>query len=154
MNKFFVIILYLIIHFLVLSHIRNTVFSWQLGKGFIDKIEETDYISIRTLDTRLVYFDFHSENLSKTIHYKISFGFFFLIAIVFLILLGAGKKFFIFIVCAHFFDLILSSLLILISPTLGFGLLLICDLMSRYIIPLVSIGVIPMVIFFKKALNN
>ncbi len=150
MKKILALSIYLLFHVYILRAVRTEIFSLQLNTKFQAKVENTSTVSILNLDARKVLFEYSSDSSKKILSYKVSFGYFFLFSIFGLILIGAGKQFFILIALIHFSDLVISSIVLKSAYLFSFKTLVICDLFSAYLIPSASIAIIPLAIMYRN----
>ncbi|MEX0723187.1 MAG: hypothetical protein WD357_00610 [Gracilimonas sp.] len=152
MKKIALVGLYILFHLFILREPRTTLFSWQT-EGFVqNKVEAIDQVSVKELGTRLIYVEYQTDNFEKILHYKFPFGFFFLLGIIGLILIGSDKGFYIILIGIHAFMIIVASLTFSLFVSQGVWSLVVCDMLSRYFIPLSSIGIIPLSLLAKRNL--
>ncbi|MEX0720219.1 MAG: hypothetical protein WD059_06095 [Balneolaceae bacterium] len=133
-----------------MREIRTLLFSYQLNETLIERVENNPNLSFHQLDTRLVYFNYSSPDFQKYWHYKVPFGSFFFVSIVGLLAVGADRKYFYSIIIVHTTVLLITSAIFLLDVSTYYWLLIICDLLSRYLIPLCSIGMIPLAVIDKR----
>lgn len=82
--------------------------------------------------------------------YKIPFGLFFLLAILGLISIGADNRMFVYLVSIHFAAGLLSFLMMVIAVNGLRSFIIIPDLISRYLIPLCSLGLVALTYLEQK----
>lgn len=143
MKRVVLIALYILFHILFLREVRNVIFSAQINDTFLERIELSTTVHVEKLDIRLINFRFKEGDFQKVWHYKITFGSFFFLAMIALISLNSETKLFVILAGMHVTVIIISSLIFHIGTQWSFALLAVPDLLSRYIIPLVSLGLIP-----------
>lgn len=149
MKKIIFIVLYVALHFLIMHDVRTAVFSFQTQE-LTEKIEHVENTTISKLGTRLIYFEYNSENFDKIWTYKLPFGFFFFLGIIGLILTGANKNYYFGLIGIHLLVSIAGALVFTYLVYKSVWMLAVCDLLSRYIIPLSSIGIIPLSLLEKR----
>lgn len=150
LKKLIFVIIYALFHLLILREIRTALFSWQVNDEVIQNVDVNSHLLISNLDTRLVLFEYTKDDFHKFWNYKVPFGSFFFIGMIGLILLGAGKKYFLYLIGIHAFVLLTGTLIFRIDMMQHFRLLIITDLLSRYLIPLCSLGMIPLALIETK----
>jgi hypothetical protein len=152
LKKVLFIGLYIVIHFLVLSDIRTGLFQYQI-RGVESNFASADKeLIISRIDTRIIDF-IRTDDTRKTPHvitYKIPFGFFFLIGMTGLIVTTASRGKFVALILSHLTVLLIGSLVFYLSINVNTWLLAINDLLTRYFIPLISIGVVAYAVLEKK----
>jgi|AntRauTorcE11897_2_1112592.scaffolds.fasta_scaffold00349_4 hypothetical protein len=152
MKKTALVVLYILFHLFILREPRTALFTWQT-EGFVQNhVENIDQISVKELGTRLINVNYQAGDFQKILHYKFPFGFFFLLGIIGLILIGSEKNFYILLIGIHAFTAIIASLTFSLLAGQSVWLLIVCDMLSRYFIPLSSIGIIPLSLLAKRNL--
>lgn len=154
MKKAGFIVLYISIHFLIVRPVRTQMFLLQtrgIDRGDIEQLHD---VSVQKMDVRLIYFEFKLKDHQKILHYKIPFGFFFLIGIIGLILADAKKEEFLFLIAVHGGVTILATLILWYGVYVFSWTLFVLDLISRYLVPMTSIGLIPIAFLEKYKLDN
>lgn len=91
-----------------------------------------------------------SEEGRKSLFVKVPFGLHFLLAVIGLIFLQAKKRYYHILFLIHFSGGIFSLLIVYLSGYVEFGLLIGADLMMRYLVPLCSLGIVPLALIEKK----
>jgi hypothetical protein len=152
LKKFCLISLYLLIHFLILTEVRTALFQYQIsGVKFYYSSHDSE-ITINRIDTRIIDFNYPVSNKTteKVWSYKIPYGFFFLLGIIGLIIVGSDRKFYIVLLLSHFVVLLMGSLVFYLSINVNTWLLAISDLLTRYFTPMVSISVVAFALLEKR----
>ncbi|WP_421775346.1 hypothetical protein [Gracilimonas sp.] len=153
-NKVFIkvmlIITYVLFHLYLLRPIRTAVFQYQVDDELIESVQSSQYLSFQKLDTRLAVFKYSTGNAEKLFFYKISFGHFFFLGIIGLILFGAENKFYVVLIAAHGFILISATLIFWMDPIQHTWMFHVLDFLSTYLAPLSALGVIPLALFFNS----
>lgn len=150
MKRILIIILYVSFHFTLLSSIRSAVFSFQVNGGFLNETIHSDRISITKIDKRMIWFDYHDDTFRKKLSYKISFGFYFLLGMIGLIIQNTSKEFIYMLIMVHILGILVSSILFKLSGITDYKSLIVIDLITRYLIPLFSLGLMPLSYLQKK----
>jgi hypothetical protein len=151
--KVLLIALYSLFHIYILRDVRNYIFEYQVSEKFIQNISDSDELSFQKLDTRLFYINYSSSDTQITWRYKVPFGSYFFLGIIGLILIGASFKYFYVFFSSHGGLLILSILLLKLNLETHLWPLVVIDFSSHYLIPLISIGIIP-IAFSKMRLRQ
>lgn len=141
MKKILFIALYILFHLFILREVRTGLFNLQMRGAQLDKVEQIPDLYIMNLHTRLIYFEYESDDYHKVWHYKMQFGMFFLIAMIALIAIEAGWRYYLILIGTHFAVMIISSVILIFGIHQNVMFLSISDLLSRYFIPFCSIGI-------------
>lgn len=151
-KKLILVSIYLIFHFYILSDVRTHLFEFQTN-GVVDYYtSQSTVTTIERIDTRIIDFNYpESRNTTEKVWtYKIPFGFFFMLGMLGLLMIGSGKKYYLVLLTTHFVVLLTGSLVFYLSINVNTWLLAINDLLTRYINPLISIGVVAFALIEKK----
>jgi len=151
-NKTILISLYLIFHFFVISDVRTHVFEFQIIEVQTYYNSPNSEINIDRIHTRIIDFDYpdKEKGTEKVWTYKIPFGFFFLLGILGLLTVGSNRKYYIVLLVTHLVVLLAGSLVFYLSINVNTWLLAINDLLTRYINPMISIGVVAFALLEKR----
>lgn len=149
-KKITLITLYLLFHLFVMRDVRTWMFSSQFDADLIERVENSTNLRFEILDIRLVYFEYEKDDFHKFWHYKVPFGSFFLIGMVGLIVLNARRHYYFILIGIHVLVLLICSIIFMMDIAQYYQLLIITDLLSRYLIPLCSIGIIPLAFLERK----
>lgn len=152
MKKTVLVVLYILFHLFVLREIRTAAFTWQTQSFVPEGVHQIEEVTVQKLGARLVYFEYESRFFNKVLTYKFPFGFFFLIGIIGLILIGSGKNLYLILVGIHIFTVIIASLIFSILVYHSIWWFTVVDMLTRYFIPLSSIGIIPLSLLAKRNL--
>jgi hypothetical protein len=130
--------------------VRTEFFSKQI-KDFIELNQNRIHpdVTISKLDSRLINVGYQSFSGELYLSYKVPFGFFFLISISLLVLKARYQEIKALIVI-HLVVLIICSVLIRMSLTEVPQFLFIIDLLTVYLIPLCSLGLVALAYIQKK----
>ncbi|MDZ7807891.1 MAG: hypothetical protein U5K71_12365 [Gracilimonas sp.] len=152
LKKIIWISLYLAFHLLILSEARTSLFKYQIGGIREYAVNSNSELTINRIDTRIIDFDYPKkiDSAEKVWTYKIPFGFFFLLGIIGMILVGSDRRYYIVLLTAHFVVLLLASLVFYLSINVNTWLLVINDLLTRYFIPVISIGAVAFALLEKR----
>ena len=145
------ITVFTLIYFLGIRELRGVVHDLHLGT-----ILPAEYGELQEgfwfYAPSSVSFAFYEE--SEVIHkqwtYKIPFGMFFLFGCLGLIALGSRNNSYMYLVGIHFIGGMLSFIGLLLALTLSFKFLIIPDLLSRYLVPLCSLGLVALSYIQKR----
>lgn len=154
MKKAVLVGLYIMFHLFVLREVRTSFFEVQTKYLVEEGISSIETISVNGLGARLIYLEYHADDFKKIWHYKFPFGFFFLLGMIGLILLGADKNFYLIIIGVHLIVTIMCTLIFSYLIYQNVWWLAVSDMLSRYFIPLSSIGIIPLSLLFKNELAH
>lgn len=149
-KKIILIVLYVAVHFLIMRDVRTTAFSLQINALAEGGIEQVDNTTISKLGTRLIYFEYESQDFEKIWTYKLPFGFFFFLGIIGLILIGANKNYYFILIGIHLLISLIGALIFTFLVYKSAWMLAVSDLLSRYLIPLSSIAIIPLSLIEKR----
>ncbi|MFD2532777.1 hypothetical protein [Gracilimonas halophila] len=152
MKKTVLVTIYILFHLFVLREIRTNMFAWQTQTFVSDGVPQIEEVSINNLGTRLVYIEYETEDFQKIWHYKFPFGFFFLLGMIGLILIGSNKNFYLILTAIHLIVAIIAGFIFYYLIDQSVWWLAVCDMLSRYFIPLASIGIIPLSFLEKRNL--
>lgn len=152
LKKIILISLYLFLHFLVMSDVRTALFQYQVSEVKTYFSTKDSGTTINRVDTRIIDFDYPiaGEATDKVWTYKIPFGFFFLLGILGLIIIGSDRKYYVVLLSTHFVVLLMGSLVFYLAINVNTWLLAINDLLTRYFIPMVSISVVAFALLEKR----
>lgn len=152
LKKFILISLYLLLHFLILTDVRTALFEYQISGVRTYYSTHDSVVTINRIDTRIIDFNYPESNKTteKVWSYKIPFGFFFLLGIIGLIIVGSDKKYYLVLLLTHFVVLLSGSLVFYLSINVNTWLLAISDLLTRYFTPAVSISVVAFALLEKR----
>lgn len=133
------------VYFLAVREARKSLVSIQIekvlefqGRSSITKIEQAPVSITFALDT------------FSTRLYKISFGMFFLFGCIGLVLVESKRTDFLILVSIHLIGGIISTAFMWIGINSSSNLLIIPDALSRYFIPLCSLGLVALVYIQNK----
>lgn len=136
------IVAYLLIHLFILRGVRTELFAVQVELGNFETVsQKIEGLSVQKLGTRLVHFNYEQPDFQKVWQYKLPLGFYFLIAMLALILIGAELRFFYLLLAVHISVLIISAAILVWGMYASVWLLSVADLLSRYFIPFGSVGI-------------
>lgn len=152
MKKAILVGIYIVFHLFVLREVRTSLFEFQTDALVHQNITDVENLSVNKLGTRLIYLEYQSDDFEKIWHYKFPFGFFFLLGMIGLILIGSNKNFYLVLIVIHLFTAIIASLVFSFFIFQSAWWLTVCDMLSRYFIPLSSIGIIPLSLLDKRNL--
>jgi hypothetical protein len=141
---------YVLFHIYLLRPVRTAIFQYQVNEKVIDAVQTSNILSFQKLDTRLVVFEYSKDNTEKLFSYKVPFGYFFFLGIIGLILIGADKTYFIVLISAHGFILIVASTIFLMNIIHNPGMLHVLDFLSTYLAPLSALGITPLSLYYKR----
>lgn len=150
MKKIVLVILYVLFHIFILRGIRTALFTFQVESQLIQQVEKIENLSVFELQQRMIFLTYEKPGYTKEWEYKFPFGYFFLIAITGLILIGADKKFYMILIGIHLGSVILTSIIFAVSMYFSTWLLIVCDLLSGYLVPLSSLGIVPLAFLEKR----
>jgi hypothetical protein len=85
---------------------------------------------------------------------KFPFGLHFLLGIIGLVILGAKKSFYIYLVSIQVFGSLSALLCLYLGSLTIIQLLVISDLLLRYLIPLCSLGMVPLAFIYQKQITH
>ncbi len=115
----------------------------------IDSTQILESLNIVKFQTRLWIYD-HSSELQRIHTFRISFGYYFLLAIIGLSFLAQDRKPFLFLISIH----LLFTLISIISLYIGLYsismFLILSDVIARYIIPVCSLGLVALTPTLQK----
>tara|TARA_R110000868_G_scaffold383578_10_gene650735 strand:- start:7977 stop:8465 length:489 start_codon:yes stop_codon:yes gene_type:complete len=155
LKKGLFIIGFVLIYFVGIREVRKviheghfgTVFPEQLGSINDElRLEAQSSVSFTLLEVK--------ENNGHGWQYKMPFGSFFLFAILGLILLGANRKDYTILSLIHIIGGIISFLFVLLGINIGVKFLIIPDLLSRYLIPVSSLGFVALTYLQKNSRDS
>lgn len=152
MRKVVFVSIYILFHLFVLREVRTPLFGLQTDSLVKENITEVEHVSVSDLGTRLIYLEYKNDEFQKIWHYKFPFGFFFLLGMIGLIIIGSNKNFYLILIVIHLFTAIIASLVFSFFIFQSVWWLTVCDMLSRYFIPLSSIGIIPLSLLDKRNL--
>lgn len=152
MKKAIFVGIYILFHLFILREIRTSLFSWQTNALVQTNAQQIDEVSISDLGTRLIYIESKTDTIEKIWHYKFPFGFFFLLGMIGLILIGSDKNFYLILITIHVLAAVIATLVFSFLIYQSIWWLAVCDMISRYFIPLSSIGIIPLSLLDKRNL--
>lgn len=149
--KIGILLLYLLFHLTLMRTIRTAVFSFQANPSVVTAIEENPNYTEFILETRQLQVLYQNKNYEKYWIHKLPFGFFFLLSISALIFVSRSWKPIYAIIILHFVILIISWLFLYLAAFYKPQFLAVCDLLTRYLLPIVSLGIIPLVYLQNKS---
>ena len=145
------IIALILFYFLGIRELRGVVHDLHLGTILPEdygKVQE----EINFTAQSSVSFSFYEE--AEVIHkkwdYKIPFGMFFLFGCIGLITLGSRSNSYMYLIGIHFIGGILSFVGLLLALTLSIKFLIIPDILSNYLVPLCSLGLVALSYIQKR----
>lgn len=92
--------------------------------------------------------------LVNTLVLTFPFGLHFLLAAVGLIFLRSGRRFWVALVIIQAGGAVVSLITFYLAAQLGTGLLVLTDLTGSYLVPLCSLGVVPLAFIYRKKENT
>lgn len=152
--KIGILLLYLLFHLTLMRTIRTAVFSIQANESIVTVMEENPNFKEFVLETRQLQVLYQNRNYEKYWSHKLPFGFFFLISISALIFVSRSWKPIYAIVGLHFMILLISWIFLYLGAFYKPQFLAVCDLLTRYLLPIVSLGIIPVVYLQNKSNSN
>lgn len=150
-KKIALAITFVLVYFFGIREARGIIHDFHLGTVLPEEYGVFSQDFLFTSPTS-VSFSFYRETdiVHKIWIYKIPFGLFFLIAVISLILLQSDKKFFSYLVFVQIFLGFLSFIGLFLAKYVSITLLSIPDLLSRYLIPLCSLGLVALAYMEQK----
>ncbi|MBO6523651.1 MAG: hypothetical protein JJ971_07505 [Balneolaceae bacterium] len=145
------IITLVFIYFFGIREIRGVILDTHLGT-----ILPQDYGEIQNglFFTELSSVSFSFYNKTRVIHkfwvYKIPFGLFFLLACIGLIILYANSKFYYYLIGIQIIGGAISFLFLLLTISISDHFIVVPDLISRYLTPLCSLGLVALTYIQQK----
>lgn len=131
-----------LIHFSISRTVRTEIFSKQVTEVvYTEPGVLHPEISVLLAESRVLNISYSGSVGEKILRYKIPFGFFFIVAVTFLIAGGKYKESVI-LVLIHLITLMICSALIGISLSSVPVLFYVIDLFTVYLIPLCSLGLV------------
>jgi hypothetical protein len=152
MKKAVLVSIYILFHLFILREVRTSFFGFQADALVYENTTDIENLSVNKLGSRLIYLEYQSDDFQKVWHYKFPFGFFFLLGMVGLILIGSNKNFYLILTAIHLIVAIIAGFIFYYLIDQSVWWLAVCDMLSRYFIPLASIGIIPLSFLEKRNL--
>lgn len=141
LKRSFILLVVLVLHFTVSRSVRSSFFAFHLDDIMMNPERIHEDLALQQYDSRLIKVNYMLHDQPKPIRYKLPFGFFFILAISVLILRGDKRHIYI-LLSIHGALLIISALLIRPGLTSIPYLMFVIDLLTFYLTPLASIGVV------------
>ncbi len=145
LKKFLLIIIVVAIYFIGVRKLRAAIHDLHLGSilptsyGVIDEDSEVTFFAQSSVSYTFYY---QSDEANYIWMYKIPFGSFFLFAVLGLILVNAKKNDYLILVGIHLISGLIALLFLILGLNLQKYFLIIPDLLSRYLVPLCSLGMV------------
>lgn len=152
-KKALIIIVFSLIYFLGIREARAFLHGLHLGTILPDEygvFDEGISFDNKSSVSFSFYTNFDSDEVSRVWSYKIPFGLFFLLAVLGLILLDSETKYYYYISVIQLIALIFSIIGLLLAKSLSAKFLVIPDIISLYLLPLCSLGLVALVFIAKK----
>ncbi len=151
LKKGLLVISFVLIYFLGVREVRKVVHNIHLGTVLPTQLGQiNNQIDFESQSS--VSFTFHKLGTEKSHgwQYKMPFGSFFLFGTIGLILLGASRKDFGILSAIHIVGGVVSFIFVLIGVHGWVNFLIIPDILSRYLIPVSSLGFVALTYVQKK----
>lgn len=136
------------VYFIIVREVRKSFVSIQIEKV----LEFQGTSSITKIEQAPVSITFILDGSHMRL-YKISFGMFFLFACIGLVLVDSKKKDYLILFLIHMIGGLLSTIFMWVGINSSTSLLVIPDALSRYFIPLCSLGLVALVYIQNKNKN-
>lgn len=130
---------------------RSAIHNAHMGSVLPSKYGEIDSDLIFYSQSSVSFtFEYNANTEFTKKMYKIPFGMFFLFSMIGLIMLGSRKEAFYILIVIHFLGGIISFLALIYSVPDHPYYLVIPDMIGRYLIPLLSLGLVALSYLQKK----
>ncbi len=152
LKKLLLFIVIVAIYFLGVRKVRSAIHDVHLGSilpNTYGLVEEDSNIAFFAQSSVGFTFYEQSEESSYNWQYKIPFGSFFLFSVLGLVLVGAGKNEYLILAGIHVISGLISFFFLAIGINFYHNFLLVPDLLSRYLVPLCSLGLVGLA-YLKK----
>lgn len=141
LKKVLLIAVFILIYFLGIREIRVMIHDFHLGTILPAEYGQLEG-DLYFISKSPVSFTFYEE--AKVIHkkwkYKIPFGLFFLLGFIGLILIDVDKILYLYLIGIHAMGVVISFLFLNFATRWCSHFLIVPDLLTRYLIPLFSLG--------------
>ncbi|RNC86041.1 MAG: hypothetical protein ED557_04525 [Balneola sp.] len=144
LKKLLLLTIVVIVYFFGIRNLRSLVHDFHLGSvlptssGLIDGDTSLSFYS----QSSVSYTFYYNSDSSYTWVYKIPYGAFFLFSLLGLILIDAKRVDYLILIGIHFTSGLISFLFLLVGINFYHYLLIVPDLLSRYLVPLFSLGLV------------
>lgn len=151
LKKVFIVVLVALVYFVGVRGIRSAIHNYHMGSILPDEYGEINEDLIFYSQSSVSFtFEYNSNKEFTKKMYKIPFGMFFLFALVGLIFIGVVKQSYYYLAGIHFGGGFISFLALWYSIPNHPYFLVIPDMISRYLIPLLSLGLVALSYLQKK----
>lgn len=154
--KTLLFVLILVIYFMGIRPIRSYVVKKQLD-GLMTEKELPEHVILESntpYNATMIYIIYKHRDFQKDWNYKFPFGMFFLFALLGLVAIAGDKRFYMYLIFVHIAGVILSNIFLYVGLKYSPWLIAITDLLTRYLIPLCSMGMVPLAYLEKRKLSD
>ena len=149
-KKVLLIVFFIFVYFLGIRSVRESIVAIQRD-SIIELVSEKQELTVE-LQSVSFKFDFHRDGFDKELTSKLSFGMFFLFAVIGFIVIDTPSRMYYILLGIHLIGAVLVTSFTWISLKSNPLLLTIPDFLSRYLIPLSSFGLVALSYLQKKKL--
>lgn len=149
LRKFLLILGFVLIYFFGVRNVRVTLIDF-IQNPVNNLIENNQNLDLIRNPTTIDFISNYSESTSNKYTFKFPFGMFFLFSIIGLIITDATTNKYLILIFIHFIGGLLSIIFLFFGVTNWGYFLIVPDIISRYLLPMFSLGLVALSLPRKK----
>lgn len=146
--KLSIIALIFIVYIFAVRPIRSSI-NFAVSNSLEPSISKVEDLKLIKRNTQIWIYQYQNE-MRTIFTFKFPFGFFFLLGLIGLLIFSAKKEYYYLLVSVHFLAIILSLICIYLGLKSPKFLYSIMDFISRYFLPLASLGIVALQLQDRK----
>lgn len=141
LRKILLILGFVLIYFFGVRNVRVALIDF-IQYPVNNLIENNQNLDLIRNPTTIDFISSYSESINNKYTFKFPYGMFFLFSIIGLIIIGASTNKYSILICIHFTGGLLSIIFLFLGVSSWGYFLIIPDIISRYLLPLFSLGLV------------